>query len=317
MFLPLCLTDSTVPCPQGPARAADHHQTGLGIPNLDTIVHQLIDRGVAKSTLISYDAGKRRYLAFCQQFNLSPLPVCEPNLCRFVAFLFSSSLSYQSIRSYLSAVRHLQIVSGLPDPSLSSFSRLDYALKGIRRVNTIGPRLKRLPITPAILRQIYGVWSRDPPTFDRTMIWAAFCLGFFGFMRAGEFTCPSHVAFTLDMLAPEDVAVNLHSSPTHMSVHLKRSKVDPFGAGTTIHLGATVDILCPVTPCDCGAGVSGCAAPLTGPSVPVPRWFNPLQTTTYSHPPPSAPQCRHRRLEVQRPQLPHWCCNNCSSGGFE
>ena len=29
------------------------HQTGLGIPNLDTIVHQLIDRGVAKSTLIS------------------------------------------------------------------------------------------------------------------------------------------------------------------------------------------------------------------------------------------------------------------------
>jgi hypothetical protein len=136
---------SMVPCPQGPARAADRHQTGLGIPDLDTVVHQLIDRGAAKSTLISYDSGKRCYLAFCRQFNLAPLP-------------FSSSLSYQSIRSYLSAVCQLQIVSGLPDPSLSSFSCLDYALKGIRRVNAIGPRSKRLPITPAILRQIFGVW---------------------------------------------------------------------------------------------------------------------------------------------------------------
>ena len=145
-------------------------------------------------------------------------------------------------------------------------------------MNTIGPRLKRLPITPAILRQIYGVWARDPPNFDRTMMWAAFCLGFFGFMRAGEFTCPSHAAFTADMLAPEDVAVNSHSSPTHMSVHLKRSKVDPFGAGTTIHLGAMGDILCPVTAVL--HGVSGCAAPLTRPSVPVPRWFNPLQTAS-------------------------------------
>ena len=141
------------------------------------------------------------------------------------------------------------------------------------------------------------------------MMWAAFSLGFFGFMTAGEFTCPSHAAFTSDMLAPEDVAVNSHSSPTHTSVHLKRSKVDPFGAGTTIHFGATGDILCPVT------AVLGYLA--VRPPPPLCSCSKMVQTTTYSHPPPGAPYCRHRRLEVQRPQLPHWCCNNCSSGGLE
>ena len=75
------------------------------------------------------------------------------------------------------------------------------------------------------------------------MLWAAFCLGFFGFLRAGEFTCPSAAAFTQDMLTVEDVAVDSHSRPSHMAVRLKRSKT---GARVTLHLGATGEALCPV-----------------------------------------------------------------------
>ena len=43
-----------------------------------------------------------------------------------------------------------------------------------------------------------------------------------------------------------DITGYCHVSPTRLSVHLKRSKADPFGAGMTLHLGATGDILCPV-----------------------------------------------------------------------
>ena len=64
---------------------------------------------------------------------LTPLPVGEAQLFRFVAFLYNSSLGYQCIRSYLSAVCHLQITQGFPDPSLSSFPRISYALRGVRR----------------------------------------------------------------------------------------------------------------------------------------------------------------------------------------
>ena len=170
----------------------------------------------------------------------------EAVLCRFVAFLHVLGLSHQSIRSYLSAIRHLQITNGLPDPALSSFTRLAYAMKGLRRVQPMARRQPRLPVTPEILYRIHSAWSLDPPDYDRTMLWAAFCMGFFGFMRSGEFTCPSMDAFTPEMLTPQDIAVDSHVSPTRLSVHLKRSKSDPFGAGTTLHLGATGDILCPV-----------------------------------------------------------------------
>ena len=49
------------------------------------------------------------------------------------------------------------------------------------------------------------------------------------------------------MISPEDVAVDSHTAPTHMTVHLKQSKTDPFSAGTTLHVGTTGDNLCPVT----------------------------------------------------------------------
>ena len=53
----------------------------------------------------------------------------------------------------------------------------------------------------------------------------------------------SHVhpkeAFQSDMLSPGNVCVDSHDNfiPTRLAVHLKQSKMDPFGAGTTIHLG--------------------------------------------------------------------------------
>lgn len=156
-------------------------------------------------------------------------------MCRFVAFLFAASLSYQSVQAYLSAVRHLQITHGLPDPALASFARLDYVLKGVRRSGAPGHRHARLPITPEVLRRFYPAWSQKPQDFDRTMLWAAFCLGFFAFLRAGEFTCTSKEAFTAQMLSPEDVAVNSHTTPTHLAVHLRQSKTDPFSAGTTVY----------------------------------------------------------------------------------
>ena len=64
---------------------------------------------------------------------------------------------------------------------------------------------------------------------------------------SGEFTCPSHTAFSSAMLTVGDVAVDSHISPTRMTVLVKQSKTDPFGAGTTLQFGATGDYLCPVT----------------------------------------------------------------------
>ena len=176
-----------------------------------------------------YESGQRRFISFCSQFSLNPLPVSEAVLCRFVAFHAASNITYGSVRSYLSAVRHFYIMNNLPDPSLSSFPRLEYVLKGLRRKSVLRPRPKRLPITPELLRRIHAVWSSRSLAQDKFMLWAAFCLGFFGFLRAGEFTCPSQAALSSEMLMVGDVVIDSHENPSHMMIRLKRSKTDPFG----------------------------------------------------------------------------------------
>ena len=139
-----------------------------------------------------------------------------------------------------------QIAAGLPDPSISSLPQLLYVLKGVCRISS-APRRCRLPVTPELLLAVRGVWSRDSWSFDWVMLWAVFCLGFFAFLRAGEFTCPSLEKFgPSSMLGVDDVCIDSHANPQCLTVRLKRSKCDPFGAGILVHVGRTFQPLCPV-----------------------------------------------------------------------
>ena len=183
------------------------------------------------STLRAYTSGKNRYRVFCDHFRLLFLPVGEVIHLHFVAHLASLGLSYQTVKLYLSAVHHLQIMCNLPDPSVASYPRLNYALRGLRR-EVVGKRqLTRLPIMPEMLAKIHWFWSQSPSTFEQVLLWAAFCLEFFGFMRSGKFTCSSMKEFASDMLTPHDVVVDSHTAPSHIIIHLKRSKNDPFRVG--------------------------------------------------------------------------------------
>ena len=174
-----------------------------------------------------YASSNRRFLAFCNQYNFQPLPVTETLLCRYVSFLASQSLKYQSIKSYLSA-RYLQISHGLHDPfGAGAFPRLEYVLKGIRRSPSAPGSRARLPITPAILRGFHALLSRDNNNPDNTMLWAACCLGFFGFLRSEEFTVQS-VGTTDPPLLRSDIALHSRENPTVVLVKIRRSKTDPF-----------------------------------------------------------------------------------------
>ena len=79
------------------------------------------------------------------------------------------------------------------------------------------------------------------------MLWAACCVGFVGFLRAGEFTSqPGQDFEPSSSLTPEDIAVDDHSNPSMVCIHLKCSKTDPFRHGVDIFLGRTDQDLCPV-----------------------------------------------------------------------
>ena len=186
-------------------------------------------------------------MEFCTNFNLTSFPVEELALCRFVAFLVQGGLSYASIRQYLCALRCYQLLGGGQDPCFSSLHRLHYLLRGVHR--SLGPssRPKRFPITPAILHIVYHHWSPNALNFNIVCLWAACCVGFFAFLRSGEFTCSSWSAFDASILALDGVAIDDRTNPSIVHLTLKQSKTDVFGAGVTIHLGRTYDRLCPVS----------------------------------------------------------------------
>ena len=152
------------------------------------------------------------------------------------------SVTHSTIRSYISAVRHLHIINGHGDP-LTAALKLDLTLKGIRRVR-IHPSHTRLPITPLILRSMQAVLTDQ---FDHLVLWAASLLGFFGFLRSVEFTVPILDSFDPSShLSCTDIATDSHLNPTTIRVYIKCSKTDQFHKGFHIYISKADNDLCSV-----------------------------------------------------------------------
>lgn len=221
------------------------HTRGMDIRELDPAVQRFYHAALTDSTKKTYKAGKKRYVDFCTKFNVQPLPVSESGLCYFAAHLGEQGLMESSVKIYLSAIRQWQISEGLPDPHTAAMPLLKQIMKGVKVVRGKEGKTgkKKLPITPSILRQL----AKARGGLDGAMFWAACCLAFFGFLRAGEFTVPSLKAYdTTRHLNVEDLSADHPSRPTALHVRIKVSKTDPFHRGTTVVLGTTGADLCPL-----------------------------------------------------------------------
>ena len=138
---------------------------------------------------------------------------------------------------------------GYPDPKIADMAKLGQVLRGIKREQAISnPHSRnRLPITPLILRKIRAIWDKDGTEPDNIMLWAASCLCFFGFMRAGEVTIPSESSYDPGVhLNFGDIAIDDPAKPTLLRIRLKASKTDPFRRGVDVFVGRTDSDLCPV-----------------------------------------------------------------------
>ena len=206
-------------------------------------------KGLADSTQRAYKSGQNRFLAFCRQANYKAVPASETVLCHFVSYLAEQKLKHKTIKVYLSAIRFLHISEGAGDPFHPSLDRLQYTLRGIKRVEAYSKteRRERLPISPNILRKVKAVWEASGSDPDIVMLWAACCLAFFGFLRIGEMTVPGDTAYDPSAhLSRSDIAVDNPSTPAVIRVTIKQSKTDPFRKGVDLFLGKTASDLCPV-----------------------------------------------------------------------
>ena len=139
----------------------------------------------------------------------------------------------------------MHITNGHGDP-LQGRLRLEQLLKGVKRLKPTS-KDPRFPITPFILQKIHVVISREAQSPTNIMMWAACCLGYFAFLRAGEFTTQSNSHFKPEChLTPADISVDSHTNPSVMRIHLKQSKTDQLRVGIDLFVGRTFNDLCPV-----------------------------------------------------------------------
>jgi len=217
-----------------------------------TLLHRkaahFLTNGLALSTRTTYIAGQHRYLNFCQAIKAIPIPASEQTLLLFATHLADSSITYSTIKVYISAIRHMHVREGLhEDFSTQLTPRLHLTLKGIQKSQATSSQRTRLPITLKIMQSINGLLTEDPHSYNNILIWAACCLAFFGFLRVSEFTIPNDTAYDSEChLSPSDVAVDNRDHPQLLKVTIKQSKTDPFRKGVDLYLGATDGRLCPV-----------------------------------------------------------------------
>ena len=202
--------------------------------------------------------GAKTFFKFCMHYNLpSPAvtaePITEQWLLYFVAHCaHHMKLAASTINTYLYGIRDWCIGQGLPDPLKTTYGRLllrlERVLKGIKKLHkeTVRPRL---PITIDILRMLtsflsFGCFGQH----DDLMLSAVCTLAFYDFLRCGEFTVTSTLAFRPSRhLCMDDVIFYPEFAlPAYMTVCFKYSKTDPFGKGHVATLHATKTLTCPV-----------------------------------------------------------------------
>ena len=197
------------------ATGATHSPTArLDLAELDSLVHFYFREGLAASTRKTYEAGRKKFIQFCTEFNISnPLPVNQQMLCYYIVYLAKRNLSPATIKVYLSALRHYHIANDVPEPDRAKMQKLKIVSNGITRVSALKTKEThtRLPITP-------------------------------------ELTIPNDKVYDYSIhLSPGDIATDSHTNPTMLQVHLKTSKTDRDRKGTTVIVGRTRDQLCPVS----------------------------------------------------------------------
>ncbi|KAK3698551.1 hypothetical protein QZH41_014483, partial [Actinostola sp. cb2023] len=236
--------------PQGQSISISNTRGAAGgphFPPLELRCREFLLQGLAPSTRRTYASAQRKFIDFCHQLGKvhpsgSPCPADEWTLCLFASFL-ADSINHASIKVYLSAVRAMHIEQGFPDPLVAQL-RLQRVIRGIKRTQGLA-KSERLPVTDQIMLVIRK--SLDLDLFDHCMFWAACNLGYFGFLRASEFTVPNLASFSsLHHLEVGDIAVDSKSHPSCLRVRIKASKTDPFRQGCLIHIGRGSEFLCAV-----------------------------------------------------------------------
>lgn len=220
---------------------------------LSQTVSRLWSFSISDRTKVAYETGYNHFLNFLLLNGVilvegKPCLVTEDVLIYFVAHCFKNlKLQYSTIKLYLSGIRYQCIQNNIDSPfqySSNSMEKISMFLNSVKRLQKPVTR-NRLPITFDILQQICrklkeGIFS----AFTDCMLFTAFVVAFYGFLRCGEFTVHDAKLFDKECnLCLSDISFQ----SDYAVLHLKQSKTDPFRKGVDIQLHKLNHEFCPYT----------------------------------------------------------------------
>ena len=207
-------------------------------------LHNILRSSIAPSTRATYNVGTRRFELFCRQINVQCYPPSEQTLMFFATSL-SKHISFKSIKVYLAAIQYHTILKGW-SIKMNNMNRLYYTLRGIRRVqgNTF-TRPPRSPFTMNLILKLHSSLYLHFSFLDAHMIKAASLIAFFGLLRASEYLSKNSRQYdSADTLLFNEI--NFDRTFSHVTIHIKKSKTDPFRQGCNIKVWAINQHYCPV-----------------------------------------------------------------------
>ena len=142
---------------------------------------ELVRNGIRGTTKSTYSTAQKRFLKFCDDYELSPIPCSHQTILLYVTYLHNAGLTANSVSVYISAVRSLHVLAGLPEPELRT-PQVKLALKAMVAKNP--PLRKKLPITYDMLKNMLSLLAKFP---DRLMWSALLTLAFFAGLRGVEY----------------------------------------------------------------------------------------------------------------------------------
>lgn len=173
---------------------------------------------------------------------LSDLPINEELLIYFVAHCVSRlNLSHSTIKQYLCGIKFRCQENNVVYPDLNQLSGLEKVLNGAKRMCERKSNTTRCPITFDILKNLC-LWLRKCNSVSNFLLETVCTIGFFGFLRCGEFTVDEgHEFDPFFNLCISDLVI----TSDYALLKLKVSKTDPFRQGINIKLFPTNDVICP------------------------------------------------------------------------
>lgn len=169
-----------------------------------------IDGAYAPSTIRSYQSSFARFIQFCEEVNLSPLPAEPQSIAQYISKLTSSGLKSSSIRIIVAAISSIHKLNLLSDPTQHPAVKIE-----MRRMHrTLGRYSQQaFGITAPFLEKMLCATANNLRGLrDRALL----LLAYDSMCRRSE----------LASLRVSDIQIDAEGEATQMKIRLRKSKTD-------------------------------------------------------------------------------------------